>query len=143
MDFASLPLTVGRAGRWIWNNVAPGLAISVVLVFVVTLAGEIYLRANTPSFVTEWPVVFDPQIGSRFRPNAEVATTNNRDYWTRQRASSIGFLDLGYLADNHILSPKSAGCVAPSWPPWAACTRRNMVGLGGVAQRLFMFRGEF
>jgi hypothetical protein len=100
MVFVSLPLTVGRAGRWIWNNVAPGLGISVVLVFVVALVGEIYFRASTPSFVTstpsfvtEWPVVFDPQIGSRFRPNAEVATTNNRDYWTRQRANSIGFLD--------------------------------------------------
>ena len=102
MDFVSLPGTVGRAGRWIRNNVAPGLGISVVLVFVVALAGEIYLRASTPdvgaahahrSFVTEWPVVFDPQIGHRFRPNAEVATTNNRDYWTRQRANSVGFLD--------------------------------------------------
>jgi hypothetical protein len=100
MVFVSLPLTVGRAGRWIWNNVAPGLGISVVLVFVVALVGEIYFRASTPSFVTstpsfvtEWPVVFDPQIGHHFRPNAEVATTNNRDYWTRQRANSLGFLD--------------------------------------------------
>ena len=33
------------------------------------------------------------QIGPRFRPNAEVATTNNRDYWTRQRTNSVGFLD--------------------------------------------------
>jgi hypothetical protein len=93
MYFVKLPLTVGRAGRWIWNNVAPGLGISVVLVFVVALVGEIYLRASTPSFVTEWPAVFDPQIGPRFRPNAEVATTNNRDYWTRQRTNSLGFLD--------------------------------------------------
>jgi hypothetical protein len=36
MNFVSLPLTVGRAGRWIWNNVVPGLGISLV---VVALAG--------------------------------------------------------------------------------------------------------
>ena len=56
MDFVSLPLTVGHAGRWIWNNVAPGLGVSVVLVFVVALVGEIYLldqgaagRAEAPT----------------------------------------------------------------------------------------------
>ena len=51
MYFVKLPLTVGRAGRWIWNNVAPGLGISVVLVFVVALVGEIYLRIRSP----DWP----------------------------------------------------------------------------------------
>jgi hypothetical protein len=66
MDFVSLPLTVGRAGRWTWNNVAPGLGISVVLVFVVALVGEIYLLCKHPSFVTEWRPYSIPRLAPAF-----------------------------------------------------------------------------
>ncbi|MGZ5545294.1 MAG: hypothetical protein ACXWIU_11515, partial [Limisphaerales bacterium] len=80
---------------WIRQNILPGIFISIVMLVLLAAAGEFYLRTKTKtqSFVTAWPVVFDPQVGFRFQPNADVATTNNLDYWTRQKSNSLGFLD--------------------------------------------------
>jgi len=75
------------------KSVLAGLLLSAVTLAVMAVGGEVFLRERAPSFKTEWPVVFDPAIGYRFQPGAEVATTNNLDYWNRQRANSLGFLD--------------------------------------------------
>ncbi|MBI4274311.1 MAG: hypothetical protein HY659_06400, partial [Rhizobiales bacterium] len=78
---------------WLWNNVAPGVMISAILLLILAAGGETYLRVSTPFTDTVWPGGFDSRTGFIFKPGAEVATTNNFDYWTRQRANSVGFLD--------------------------------------------------
>ena len=78
---------------WLWHNVAPGAVISLVLLLILAAGGETYLRLRAPFTDTIWPGRFDPRTGFIFAPDAEVATTNNLDYWTRQRANSLGFLD--------------------------------------------------
>lgn len=78
---------------WLWVNVAPGVMISAILLLILAAGGETYLRLRTPFTDTVWPARFDPRSGFIFEPGAEVATTNNFDYWTRQRANSLGFLD--------------------------------------------------
>lgn len=84
---------VRGAGLWLWDNVAPGVFISLILVLMVAAGGETYLRLRVPFTGSIWLARFDPRVGYIVEPGAEVATTNNFDYWTRQRANSIGFLD--------------------------------------------------
>lgn len=82
-----------RVLAWFLRNVVPGLAISAVAVVVLALVAEAYFHVEQPSFEPKWPVVFEPDVGFRFKPNADVATTNNLDFWTRQQANSLGLLD--------------------------------------------------
>jgi hypothetical protein len=79
--------------RWVWDNFAPGAGVSLVLLILGAVAGEVYLRATTPFAGTTWPERFDAGVGFTLVPGAEVLSTNNLDYWTRQRANSLGFLD--------------------------------------------------
>ena len=70
------------------NALGLGAALLVGLV-----AGEVYLRAAWPFAHNERPNEFVPGVGMRLMPQAEVRWTNTLDYWTVQRANSLGFLD--------------------------------------------------
>src|SRR5262249_916659 len=73
----------------------------------VVLAGgaEIYLRAFDmfPISKVAWPGRFIPGVGVTFPPRAEVRWTNGVDFWTIQRANSLGFLD------REPITPKPSG----------------------------------
>ena len=71
-----------------WNALGLGAALLVTLV-----AGEVYLRATWPFAGNEHPTEFVPGVGERLKPHSEVRWTNTLDYWTVQRANSLGFLD--------------------------------------------------
>lgn len=78
---------------WFWDNAVPGIVLSLILLLILAAGGETYLRFGVPFTDPIWPGGFDPRTGFIFKPGAEVATTNHFDYWTRQRANSLGFLD--------------------------------------------------
>lgn len=78
---------------WFWQNVAPGLIVSVLVVVFIAGIGELYFRAITPFSNPSWPGQFDPAVGFVFEPGAEVRYTNHLDFWTKERANSLGFLD--------------------------------------------------
>lgn len=61
--------------------------------FAVFCAAEAYLRLTLPFAMNHSPLVFVPSVGTLFAPGSEVRTTNGRDYWTVQKANSLGFLD--------------------------------------------------
>ena len=71
-----------------WNALALGAALLVAVA-----AGEVYLRATWPFAYTERPTEFVPGVGTLLKPHAEVRTTNTLDFWTVERANSLGFLD--------------------------------------------------
>lgn len=82
-----------RRRRWAWlaacNLVGVGLGVAALLA-----AGEVWLRLTLP-FVHRWEEssVFRPGVGYLLAPGAEVHHTNVSDFWTIQRANSLGFLD--------------------------------------------------
>ena len=85
--------SLGRAGSAavrvvFWNALGLGAALLVALV-----AGEVYLRATWPFARNEHRTEFVPGVGMRLKPQAEVRRTNTLDFWTVQRANSLGFLD--------------------------------------------------
>ena len=71
-----------------WNALGLGAALLVALA-----AGEVYLRATWPFARNEYPTEFVPGVGMHLKPQAEVRWTNTLDFWTVQRANSLGFLD--------------------------------------------------
>ena len=71
-----------------WNALGLGVALLVALV-----VGEIYLRAAWPFARNQDRTEFVPGVGMRLMPQAEVRWTNTLDFWTVQRANSLGFLD--------------------------------------------------
>ena len=71
-----------------WNALGLGAALLAVLV-----AGEVYLHAAWPFARNERRTEFVPGVGMRLKPQAEVRWTNTLDFWTVQRANSLGFLD--------------------------------------------------
>jgi hypothetical protein len=81
-----------RAAVW---NTTPGLVISFVLLVILAGSFEAYLRATAPftSRDVSWPIRYDPAYGWLFVPGAEVRWTNAIDFWSIQRANSLGFLD--------------------------------------------------
>ena len=80
---------VGSAARVVfWNALGLGAALLLALA-----AGEAYLRAAWPFARNEHPIEFVPGVGMRTKPHAEVRWTNTLDFWTIQRANSLGFLD--------------------------------------------------
>jgi hypothetical protein len=78
---------------WIWINVVPGVSVTVVLLLVFFIGGEIYFRKTIPFINNYWPTKFDEHIGFTFIPNETVYWTNHLDYWTVTHVNSLGFLD--------------------------------------------------
>ena len=61
---------------------------------LIAIAGEAWLRLTAPPFPEAWlPTRFVSGVGTLYEPHAEVRYTNNLDFWTTQRANSLGFLD--------------------------------------------------
>ena len=60
---------------------------------LIALAGEAWLRLTAPFIEPASPVRFVPGVGVLYEPHAEVRHTNGLDFWTTQRANSLGFLD--------------------------------------------------
>ena len=61
---------------------------------LIGITSETYLRLTVPfsdSSAVYAPIF--PGVGRLVKPNAELRFTNNLDYWTIQRANSLGFLD--------------------------------------------------
>ena len=78
-----------RVAGWNAALILAGLAL-------VALAGEAWLRLTGPPFgwsERSLPSRFAPGAGVLWQPHAEVRHTNDLDYWTTQRANSLGFLD--------------------------------------------------
>ena len=71
-----------------WNAMVLGAALLVAVA-----AGEVYLRVAWPFARHERPIEFVPGVGLRLKPHAEVRATNTLDFWTVERANSLGFLD--------------------------------------------------
>jgi len=78
---------------WLTRNVAPGLAVFFVLLTIVAITAELYLRLTKPFIKTQWISRFDPELGFTFEPGALIRHTNYIDFWSEQRANSWGFLD--------------------------------------------------
>ncbi len=82
-----------QLGRWLRDNVVPGLVVSLALIFLAGVAGEIYLRATKPFVKPQWISRFDTELGFTFEPNALIRHTNHIDFWSEQKANTWGFLD--------------------------------------------------
>lgn len=79
--------------KWIVTNVLPGLFVTAVLLLLLAVGAEIYFRIEWPFAETTWTSRFDPQLGFTFVPGAVIRHTNYLDFWSEQRANSLGFLD--------------------------------------------------
>ena len=77
---------VARIAGWNAALALAGLAL-------IAIAGEACLRAASPSFESAAPSRFVAGVGVLFEPHSEVRHTNGLDFWTIQRANSLGFLD--------------------------------------------------
>ena len=86
------PSVAGRIRRALrlagWNTLL--LVAGVALIGVV---GETYFRLRTPFVKPYVPYSWSPTVGSIFRPNEEVRSTNGLDFWTISRTNILGFLD--------------------------------------------------
>jgi hypothetical protein len=87
------------------RNIMSGLAITCVMFAAAFVAAEMYLRfANKfPKSMIALPHRFVPEVGFLYEPGAEIRWTNGLDFWTTQRANSLGF------ADDEPVIPKPAG----------------------------------
>ena len=117
MDFVSLPLTVGRAGRRICNNVTRGLGISVCsFLWLILLARSTSVKH--PLVCDRMAAVFDPQIGPRF-----IAPKRCANVTTRFKNSSSLTRPAVYKHNKDILSPyrhpgpENRGCDPPRYDP--------------------------
>ena len=77
---------LARIAGWNAALILAGLAL-------VAVAGEAYLRLSGGFVASALPLRFVPGVGLLYEPHAEVRHTNGLDYWTTQRANSLGFLD--------------------------------------------------
>jgi hypothetical protein len=77
------------------RNITSGFAITCVMLATAFGAAEMYLRfANKfPRSMIALPHRFVPEIGFLYKPGAEIRWTNGLDFWTTQRANSLGFAD--------------------------------------------------
>ncbi len=87
------------------RNITSGFAITCVMLATAFGAAEMYLRfANKfPKSMIALPHRFVPEVGFLYEPGAEIRWTNGLDFWTTQRANSLGF------ADHEPVIPKPAG----------------------------------
>ena len=60
---------------------------------LVGLAGEAWLRLNTPFAESRLPYIFVPSVGLLRPSDTEVRITNGLDYWTISTTNALGFLD--------------------------------------------------
>lgn len=89
---------LARAGPWLQS------ALIVVMTVIVSFgAAEAYLRTTSPFVAPIWPSRFDPTIGFKFEPGAEVRWTNGVDFWQQTTANDDGLLD------RKMPGPKAAG----------------------------------
>ena len=72
----------------LWNALAFAAASCAVVA-----SAELYLRLTWPFPSSTHVAELVPGVGVRFKPHSEVRSTNTLDWWTVQRANSIGFLD--------------------------------------------------
>ena len=80
---------IRRALRLIaWN--AALLAAAAALI---AIAGEAWLRRTKPFMANSVPPAIRYRGGYLWKPHTEIRYTNQRDFWTVQRANSLGFLD--------------------------------------------------
>lgn len=80
--------------RRLLANTIPGVLVTLALFAVAFGVFEIYQRTVRHAFVSVvWNTTLDPVAGVVFKPNEEVRWTNHLDFWTRERANSMGFLD--------------------------------------------------
>ena len=75
-----------RVAGWNAGLILAGLAL-------IAAAGEVWLRLTSPFLDTVSPARFVPGVGVLYEPHAEIRHTDGRDFWTTQRANSLGFLD--------------------------------------------------
>ena len=71
-----------------WN--ALFLAAGLAMIGVV---GEAYWRLRAPFVETFRPYAWSPNVGSMYKPHAEVRWTNHLDFWTESRTNGLGFVD--------------------------------------------------
>ena len=93
-----------------WNALGLGAALLVALV-----VGEVYLRAAWPFARNEYRTEFVPGVGMRPMPQAEVRWTNTLDFWTVQRANSLGFLDREPLSPERAVASCHVAIVGDSF----------------------------
>ena len=76
-----------RVAGWNAALILGGLA-------TIAAAGEAWLRLTSPPFFeSSLPSRFAPGAGVLYEPHAEMRHTNGLDFWTVQRANSLGFVD--------------------------------------------------
>ncbi len=78
---------------WLYINVLPGVAVTLVVLGVLAWGGELYLRAKLPFNEIIWAAQFDERFGWNFTPGTTVKFTNHTEFWTLTEVNSIGFLD--------------------------------------------------
>ena len=77
------------------RNLLPGIGISAAMLLLTAGVAEIYFRAEGefPRNQIKAPIVFVPDVGFLYQPNAQIRWTNGVDFWTEQRTNSLGFAD--------------------------------------------------
>ena len=65
----------------------------VLILALVAVVGEVWLRWQQPFPRLSAPVRFVPRVGRMLEPDTEVRWTNFRDFWTVSRTNRWGFLD--------------------------------------------------
>ena len=73
----------------VWNLAGAGLCLAAIFA-----VGEAWRRFSVPFGARAVSGMdFVPAVGLMFKPHAEVRNTNQRDFWTIERANRLGFLD--------------------------------------------------
>jgi lysophospholipase L1-like esterase len=77
------------------RNIVPGFVICVPVAAAIAGGAELYFRINGmfPAAHTAWSTKFEPGVGFLHEPGKEVRWTNGLDFWIKQPANSLGFLD--------------------------------------------------
>ena len=102
--FRSLCPPPPRNVRHILRVVGWNLLFILIGLLLIGIAGELYLRLkhpapSRPAYSPIAPgtittgVIFVPGLGYIYGPNFEFEVTDGLDFWTVQRANSLGFLD--------------------------------------------------
>jgi hypothetical protein len=77
------------------DNLLWALLVALALPFFFLIEGEFWIRFGHPEMFAgvKYPVIWDPEVGFKFAPHAEIEYTNHLDYWARQETNSYGFPD--------------------------------------------------